>query len=83
LYFYYRRKSKNNDTRKEVLNELARPALGLSAGVRRQKNIARESRDSGARPLGLMIGEHPLQVPPVVAPNQTRYVLATMPKNGK
>jgi hypothetical protein len=59
----------------EVLNELARPALGLSAGVRRQKNIARESRDSGARPLDPMAGEHPLPVPPVVAPNQTRYVV--------
>jgi hypothetical protein len=59
----------------EVLNELARPALGLSAGVRWQKNIARNSRDSGARPLDPMTGEHPLPVPPVVAPNQTRYVV--------
>jgi hypothetical protein len=59
----------------EVLNELARPALGLSAGVRWQNNIARESRDSGARPLDTMTGEHPLPVPPVGAPNQTRYVV--------
>jgi hypothetical protein len=58
----------------EVLNELARPALALSAGVRRQKSIARESRDSGARPLDPMTGENPLPVPPVAAPNQIRYV---------
>jgi hypothetical protein len=64
----------------EVLNELAKPALGLSAGVRRQKNIARETRDSGVRPLDPMTGEHPLPVPPVVAPNQTRYVVTNNDK---
>jgi hypothetical protein len=59
----------------EVLNELARPAMGLSAGVRRQKNVAQEPGDSGARPHDPTIGERPLPVLPVVAPDQIRHVV--------